>query len=43
MPSAPCIATRKRYSSGALRPFMFGTSVTQADITFGVYACVKPS
>ena len=38
MPSAPCIATRKRNFSGVERPFMLGTSVTQADMIFGAYA-----
>ena len=36
MPSEPIIATRKRYFSGVLRPFMLGTSVTQAIMTLGV-------
>ena len=35
MPSDPCIATRKRYFSGVLRPLRLGTSVTQAIMTLG--------
>ena len=43
MPSAPCIAERKRNARGVLRVFMLGTSVTHADMILAGYAWEKPS